>query len=162
MPQRKSITAKQRRFAEGVISGLNPSEAYRAAGYSAANPATVAVEAQRLMNHPNISPIIEDGRNQAMSDAIWSRSLSLERMRAVNDAMFEAITENGCTDAGTVKAFLETSARLDDAANVDDETKEIRAQINHRLHPNPIIDDAFGAPPKLTKAEIRAVYAEFE
>lgn len=122
------ITPKQEAFARGIISGLNPSEAYRAAGYTAKNSATVATEAQRLMNNPHIAPIIEQGRQEAMTKAVWSRTIALERVQAVNDALYKKITDEGEMSRDTLRAFLDSAAMLNDLSDVDHE-KELRREI---------------------------------
>lgn len=122
------ITPKQEAFARGIISGLNPSEAYRAAGYTAKNSATVATEAQRLMNNPHIAPIIQAGRQEAMTKAVWSRTIALERVQAVNDALYKKITDEGEMSRDTLRAFLDSAAMLSDLADVAHE-KELRREV---------------------------------
>lgn len=119
-------TPKQLKFAEAIVSGLDPLEAYEAAGYKVGNRATASREAQRLMNHPTIAPIIEDGRRRAMNDAIWTRSLELERMRVVNDQAMMKI-EEGDISANTVKVFMETCDRLHamTGLTLEDEVKQV-------------------------------------
>lgn len=122
------ITPKQEAFARGIISGLNPSEAYKQAGYKAGNPATVATEAQRLMNNPHIAPIIRQGRQAAMTNAVWSRTIALERVQAVNDSLYRKITEEGEMSRDTLRAFLDSTAMLNDLSDVEHE-KELRREI---------------------------------
>ena len=122
-----TITPKQEKFARGIISGLNPSEAYRAAGYKAANSATVATEAQRLMNNPHISPIIEEGKQAAMTSAVWSRRIALERVQAVNDALYQKIAEEGDISRDTLKGFLDSTAMLNDLSDIEHE-KQLRRE----------------------------------
>lgn len=130
-------TAKQEAFARGIISGLNPSEAYRAAGYSCTNAATVATEAQRLLHSPHISPIIEQGKAEAMKNAVWNRTIALERVGAVNDALYLKITNDGDMSRDTLRAFLDSASMLNDLSDtehekklrrdvVDEETREVR------------------------------------
>lgn len=87
-----SATPKQRAFADAIVAGLNPSEAYRAAGYSQRMSASsIAREAQRLLAHPNISPIVERGRRRAAKGAEWSREKAIARLSAINDAAYSAL-----------------------------------------------------------------------
>lgn len=122
------ITPKQEAFARHIVEGMNPSEAYIAAGYKAGNSATVATEAQRLLNNPHIAPIIEAGRQAAMSSAVWSRTIALERVQAVNDALYKKITDEGEMSRDTLRAFLDSAAMLNDLSDVDHE-KQLRRDI---------------------------------
>lgn len=55
----KTLTAKQKRFAEEVAKGSPKAKAYRTAYDTQALPATQANEAQRLINNPAIATMIE-------------------------------------------------------------------------------------------------------
>ena len=52
------------KFAMAYLETGKPSESYKAAGYRCArmSEATIATEAGRLLDHPNVAPIIEHGR----------------------------------------------------------------------------------------------------
>lgn len=121
-------TAKQEAFARGIISGLNPSEAYRAAGYSCTNAATVATEAQRLLHSPHISPIIQAGRQAAMTTAVWNRSKAIERLQTVNDKLYKQISEGEDMSRDTLRAFFDSTKLLNDLADVDHE-KQLRRDM---------------------------------
>ena len=60
MTKRKALTPKQEKFCQGIVSGLNQSDAYRAA-YNCAGmgDATINNEAYVLMKSPDISARIE-------------------------------------------------------------------------------------------------------
>lgn len=64
----RTPTPKQLEFANAIVSGAAPSEAYRQA-YRAdgMSSASVAREAQRLLSNPVIAPIVEEGRREARS-----------------------------------------------------------------------------------------------
>lgn len=55
----KTLTAKQKKFAEEVAKGSPKAKAYRTAYDTQALPATQANEAQRLVNNPAIANMIE-------------------------------------------------------------------------------------------------------
>lgn len=117
-------TPKQEAFARNVVEGMNPLEAYKAAGYKA-DGATGATEAHRLMKNPDIAPIIEKGKREAMSRASWSRREAIERMRAVNDAALSSIA-GGEMGANVLKAFFDSAAALDRLADVGFQIASIR------------------------------------
>lgn len=110
-------TPKQLAFARNIISGMNPSEAYREAGYRCGKPSTVAKEANRLLHNPNVSPIIDKGREEGRKRAQWTLETELERLRAVNDRSFEAITSGGGIRRDESTAFFGSLDRLHDLTN---------------------------------------------
>lgn len=112
------LTSKQSKFAANVVAGMNPSEAYRAAGYRASNPSVVAIEAARLMKNPHISPIIEKGRCEAMHDAAWNRAIAIYRLQKVNDDAFEKI-DGGDMSPATMRMFFSSLDRLNKLVDVD-------------------------------------------
>lgn len=72
------ITAKQRLFASLIVQGMAPREAYRKAyNCLTANESTIAVSANRLMNDPKVSVLLQsslDKREENLiNDAIATR-----------------------------------------------------------------------------------------
>jgi hypothetical protein len=61
------LTPQQLKFVQSILSGMNPSAAYRAA-YDAArmSPKAISVEAARLKRRPSVSLAILDGEVQQM------------------------------------------------------------------------------------------------
>lgn len=162
-----TITPKQERFAQGIISGLNPSEAYRQAGYKAGNAATVATEAQRLLNNPHISPIIEQGRREAMTNAVWNRTTAIERLQTVNDKLYKKIADDEDMSRDTLRAFFDSTKLLNDLADVDhekqlrrdmveEETREIR---EGGMFDFSEIEQGTVVRPGKTRREVLAVFA---
>lgn len=76
----RTPTPKQLEFANAIVSGAAPSEAYRQA-YRAdgMSSASIAREAQRLLSNPVIAPIVEEGRREAAEAAKWNLGKALER-----------------------------------------------------------------------------------
>lgn len=122
-------TPKQEAFARNVVEGMNPLEAYKAAGYKA-DGQTGATEAQRLMKHPDIAPMIEEGKREAMSRASWNRREAMERMRAVNDAALSCIG-GGDMGANVLRAFFDSAAALDRLADIGFQMASIRAACDY-------------------------------
>ena len=89
-------TPKQIAFANAVVSGASPSEAYRAA-YNCAgmSAASVSREANRRLSHPTIAPIIEKGEREAARSAVWSRETAIKRLQSVNAAFLCPDDGNG-------------------------------------------------------------------
>lgn len=124
------VTPKQRAFAAKVIEGKNPSAAYRETyDASGMNPSSVAHEANELMNHPNVSPIIQRGIEESMQGAIWCRSKAIEQLQAVNRRCFETIVngDSGAPDKTALTGFLETVDRLNELCPVAIETADAKS-----------------------------------
>ena len=138
-------TARQERFARCVVEGMNPSEAYRAAGYSTGgmSAASVATEASRLMGNPNVSPIIEKGRADAMESAVWCRERAIERLQAVNDACYSRLVggDGERLDKDALGGFLGTLDKLNALCCVGEEVAGQRLRM--RGDPSAAL---FGAP----------------
>lgn len=108
------LTPKRRAFVNAIVSGMNPSEAYRAAGYSERMGArSVAVEANKLMRNPDISLAILKGQAEAVKKAIWSRETALERLDEVNSIALGAMRETGVTDRDNLAGFTASFDRLE-------------------------------------------------
>lgn len=83
-----ALTAKQEAFCQAITSGMNQSDAYRAA-YDAenmgANP--IAVEASRLMDDPNVSLRLKELRKQLADTALWTRQDSVKTLKSIADGL---------------------------------------------------------------------------
>lgn len=126
------VTPKQRAFAAKVIEGKNPSAAYRETyDASGMNPSSVAHEANELMNHPNIAPIIKRGIEESMQGAIWCRAKAIKQLQAVNKRCFDALMGNykDLLDKTALTGFLETVDRLNDLCPVGIETEDAKASF---------------------------------
>ena len=119
----RTPTPKQLEFANAIVSGAAPSEAYRQA-YRAdgMSSASVAREAQRLLSNPVIAPIVEEGRREAAEAAKWSLRKALERLQAVNDRCYEELLLEGM-DGTALRGFTDTLDRLNELADVKREAE---------------------------------------
>ena len=63
----RKATQKQYAFAMAYLETGKPSESYRAAGYACGKMSdnAIAVEANALLNNPNVALIIQEGREEA-------------------------------------------------------------------------------------------------
>ena len=117
------LTAKQEAFANAVIAGASPVEAYRKAGYSQRmSKAAQSVEAQKLLANPKIALKIETARAEAAENALWSRETAIERLQTLNDVSYSRLAKTGAENGlqrPDVSAFLESLDRLNDLCGVD-------------------------------------------
>ena len=126
------LTGKRLRFAEGVVSGLSASEAYRRAyDASGMKPASVATEASRLLRDPKIARMVREGIEKAMTNAAWNREEAIGRLTEVNALCFERLTgsSGGSVDRVALTGFLESLDRLGTLCLIDLETREAREEF---------------------------------
>jgi hypothetical protein len=94
----RSLTDKQRAFVEEYLrNGRNAAAAYRVAYRSKASPQTVATNADRLLEHTHIAPIIAaaDAKAKAATAKVLDRyerkELRLKRLADLSDEEIEAL-----------------------------------------------------------------------
>lgn len=144
MAKAKDLTPKRQLFAEKIIAGLNPSEAYRAAGYSCARMSdnAVAVEAQKLLANPNISLMIEQGRKAAAEAVQWTLDKAVERTLRVKDQAYDEIDRYGFVEKSPgPKAFFDSIDRLNKYTGVEREIDAPDGELGF-----PVIDTASVIP----------------
>jgi len=74
MPRVKTMTAKMRAFADGILSGKEPSPAYVLAYPDCrANKRTIARKAHKLSNHPEIMAYIAQERAKIADEQLLTR-----------------------------------------------------------------------------------------
>jgi len=82
---RGRVTAKQRLFASLIVQGLSPREAYRKAyNCLTANESTIATSANRLMNDPKVSVLLQSSLDKQeinlVNDAVAARRHVMEEL----------------------------------------------------------------------------------
>ena len=135
---KNSLTAKQRKFAEGIVlEGLTASDAYRSAYNTKGNPATVNPHASRLANSDKVKATIE-ALERAKELAAYHSSETLRSL--VISTLAEVATSETAKDAtrvaavkvlGTVvgvDAFRETK-RVEHVQNSDAIREQILGQL---------------------------------
>jgi hypothetical protein len=133
---RRPLTSKQQAFADGVVSGLSQSEAYRRA-YSAEGmkPSAVHTEASTLAAHPEVARRIDAGLGEkeraAQRSGLSRRAMVLERLE------LEAMTAEA--DAARIRAlellgkherlFVDVVENQEDTRSAD----ELRGELEDKL-----------------------------
>lgn len=69
----REITHKQRKFAEAILTGAGPSDAYRAAGYANTSSHLVSIQAQKVIKHPLVAAYIAKKRQELAAKADVTR-----------------------------------------------------------------------------------------
>lgn len=116
-----ALTPKQEKFIEGVVAGMNLTDAYRAA-YNCARmkPETVNNKAWELSRKGEIAARIEKARAEAAKKAQWSLDIAVERVRKLNDKAISDLEETGLYKGSpAVKALIESTTLLNRMTGVD-------------------------------------------
>lgn len=116
-----ALTPKQEKFIEGVVAGMNLTDAYRAA-YNCARmkPETVNNKAWELSRKGEIAARIEKARTEAAKKAQWSLDIAVERVRKLNDKAISDLEEDGLYKGSpAVKALIESTTLLNRMTGVD-------------------------------------------
>lgn len=80
MIKQRSITAKERAFAERILAGDSPSAAYISAGYAKSNSNVMAVAAHKIGHRPEVLAYVDAGRARLASRSVLTRERKLERL----------------------------------------------------------------------------------
>ncbi len=78
-----NLTPKQQAFADAILKGLQPSAAYRSAGYADASVAVVSVRAQEYLKKPNVRRYLSDQRRKLEEKSILSKQAILEKLSEI-------------------------------------------------------------------------------
>jgi len=73
-------------FADAIIAGTGPLDAYLQAGYKTSNRTFASIAAQRLLKRPDISEYIAGGRQVAQVTAEWKREAMLQTLREIAES----------------------------------------------------------------------------
>ncbi len=93
--------------------------AYSTAGMSAKS---VANEANKLKQDPEIARMVSDGEKRAMENSVWNRAKAIERLEDVNLKCYQALMRG--VDRDALNGFMETTRELDSLCNVSAEVAE--------------------------------------
>lgn len=146
-------TAKQAKFAALVIEGYSLADAYRKSyDAEAMSEASVRVAACKLAKHPNIALMIENGKREAMSNAIWNRAKAIQQLETVNEKLFDAINQGDITPA-TLKSFLQVTEQLNGLIDIPFELNTRREVFKAAR------DDRFGMSQGDLEAGLEAIRA---
>lgn len=123
------MTPKREKFARAVVAGENPSAAYRKAystdGMSAK---TIANEANKLLNNPDVSRVIQEGTREAMEKSTWNRAAAISKLEQVNEKCFQAVMNTpGLPEKSVLTGFFESLDKLNELCFVSTEVEDARA-----------------------------------
>lgn len=148
-----ALTPKQEKFIEGVVAGMNLTDAYRAA-YNCARmkPETVNNKAWELSRKGEIAARIEKARAEAAKKAQWSLDIAVERVRKLNDKAISDLEEDGLYKGSpAVKALIESTTLLNRMTGVDKQIVKVNTDED---------DERVLVPPYDMSANISPVFCD--
>lgn len=74
----KPLTPKQQKFADAILDGKGPSDAYRSSYDTSGKPAVIAVKANEVLNHAGVAAYIAANRKKLQKVALLTRTRKLE------------------------------------------------------------------------------------
>lgn len=87
MPKGEKLTPKQEAFIRAYLGGKNPKDAYEQAyDVKRMSPAAVAVEAQKLLQHPNVSKRLNALQAKQEVKTLLSLEEHMEKLKELRDA----------------------------------------------------------------------------
>lgn len=110
--KRSDLTPKQLAFANAILDGKGPSEAYKAAGYWQGSSKVVSVKAQGLLKTPAVADYIAVGRRKTANRAQMTRDDKLARLE-------ERIRSGEILDRDGIKAVEVHNVMTGDNAPVE-------------------------------------------
>lgn len=93
------LNQKQRKFADGVLAGKTPADAYKAAGYRAKNRHTAEQAASRLLRNVEVRRYVAAANRKAAAKAEVTAEWVTARLRA-----FAGLTGKGASLGARVRA----------------------------------------------------------
>lgn len=72
-----ALTAKQKAFADAILAGKGPSDAYRGAYDSKGHPRVIASKAQGVMRHPAVVAYLTEQRAKLAEEDLLPRKLAV-------------------------------------------------------------------------------------
>lgn len=137
-PAGKKLTAKQARFADNVVKGMNQSDAYREA-YDAENMTdkTIWEKASWLASQDKVRARIERGKARIEGAALHTGlSLRLHVERRLFDLSKAADTDAACIRATELLGKLTSVQAFKDVIGIEEENvspDEVRATLEERI-----------------------------
>ena len=105
--KKRRLTPKQQKFVDNIVSGKNPSEAYRQAyNTETKNPITIKTSAQKILRKPYISTTIEEKKAKIEEELIYTAKDSFANLSFAQEKAIEQGNMNAYLKAEELKGKL--------------------------------------------------------
>ena len=102
----KKLTPKQEKFVEGIVSGKNPSEAYKEAYDTKQTPKEISVDAQKQLKKPNIHLAIQERKAKIEEELKYTVKDSFLNLESAQSKAMEDGNINAYIKAEELKGRL--------------------------------------------------------
>lgn len=134
------LTDQQSKFVDGILSGMNATDAYRNA-YNCENmsPGSVRVDACRLKKHPNVALILAASRECGLSKALLTQEQYIQRLNEAEERCWKSGNAGAAVQAlqlaGKVMGHYSENInlRLDDPTDVLAEIRKLNPALADQL-----------------------------
>ncbi len=134
------LTEAQSKFVDGLLSGMNATDAYRDAyNCEHMSPGAVRVDACRLKKHPNVSLILSAAREAGMSKAVLSQEQYIQRLNEAEERCWKSGNAGAAVQAlqlaGKVMGHYveKVDFRPSDPTNTLDEIRKLNPALADQL-----------------------------
>lgn len=131
--KQKKLTPKQSKFVDNIVSGMNPSEAYKKAyNPPSSNKKTIAENASHLMNHTKILPIIEQKKAKIEEELKYTAKDSFVNLSYAQDKALEQ---------GNIQAYLKAEELKGKLLGLYTEKRDIEVKGQQTIFVDKKLDD---------------------
>lgn len=102
----KKLTPKQQKFVDNIISGKNPSEAYKDAYKNNMTPKEISIEAQHQLKNTSISLAIEEHKNKVKEKLVYTAEDSFKNLEFAQSKAMEQLNIQAYLKAEELKGRL--------------------------------------------------------
>ena len=95
--KQRKLTPKQEKFVEGIVSGKNPSEAYKSAYKNNMTPKEISIEAQHQLKNTRISLAIEQKKAKLEEELNYTTKDSFLNLE---------LAQSQALEQGNIQAYL--------------------------------------------------------
>lgn len=104
--KKRKLTPRQEKFVEGIVSGKNPSEAYRQAYNTKQTPKEISVDAQKKLKSPNIHLAIQQRKAKIEEELVYTAKDSFANLSFAQEKAIEQGNMNAYLKAEELKGKL--------------------------------------------------------
>lgn len=130
--KKRKLTPRQEKFVEGIVSGKNPSEAYRQAYNTKQTPKEISVDAQKKLKSPNIHLAIQQRKAKIEEELVYTAKDSFFNLEL---AQSEALAQ------GNMNAYLKAEELKGKLLGLYTEKKDIELKGQQTIFVDKKLDE---------------------
>ena len=129
----KKLTPKEQKFVDNIISGKNPTEAYKDAyDTTTTNPITIKTSAQKVLRKPYINHTIEEHKKRVQEKLVYTAEDSFANLSFAQEKAIEQ---------GNIQAYLKAEELKGKLLGLYTEKKDIELKGQQTIFVDKKLDD---------------------